>query len=158
MFHSVENFKPLPNGDCGDGITNPYPKNEVPDKFWAQRRRLFTRFDEGIELDKESWYSITPEAIANHIAGRVAANRENLVVVDLFCGCGGNAIAFALRDEVQLVVCVDSDVEKLKKAAKNASIYGVSMEKMVSTVGRQSSFGRKYASINGKSPSQLGSS
>jgi trimethylguanosine synthase len=121
----------LPNGDCGDGITNPYPKNEVPDKFWSQRRRLFTRFDEGIQLDKESWYSVTPESIANHIAGRLAADREKMVVLDPFCGCGGNAIAIALRDEVQLVVCVDSDVEKLKKAVKNASTYGVAKEKMV---------------------------
>jgi len=131
VFNSVENFKPLSNGDCGDGVTNPYPKAEVPDKFWSQRRRLFTRFDEGIQLDKESWYSITPEAIANHIAGRVGANREKLVVLDLFCGCGGNAIAFAQRDEVEIVICVDKDVEKLRKAAKNASIYGVAKDKMV---------------------------
>jgi hypothetical protein len=56
-FYSKENFKPLADGDCGDGIKNPYPKSEVADKFWSQRRRLFTRFDEGIQLDKESWVS-----------------------------------------------------------------------------------------------------
>lgn len=50
---------------------NPYPKDQVADKYWAQRRRLFTRYDKGIELDKEGWYSVTPEAIANHIAKRV---------------------------------------------------------------------------------------
>jgi trimethylguanosine synthase len=122
----------LPDGDCGDGITNPYPKDEVADKFWSQRRRLFTRFDEGIQLDKESWYSVTPEAIANHIAASMVANeQENVTILDMFCGCGGNAIAFAQREEVKAVVCVDSDMGKLKKAAHNAKCYGIAPEKMV---------------------------
>jgi trimethylguanosine synthase len=121
----------LPNGDCGDGIVNPYPKDQVPDKFWSQRRRLFTRFDEGIQLDKESWYSVTPEAIANHITAHLVGSRRNVTILDPFCGCGGNAIAFACREEVDLVVCVDTDLEKLKKAASNAQIYGISKEKMV---------------------------
>lgn len=51
---------------------NPYETKIVPDKYWAQRRRLFSRFDKGIRLDKESWYSATPEVIADHIAKRVA--------------------------------------------------------------------------------------
>jgi hypothetical protein len=62
------NFKPMPNGDCGDGVLNPRPKDQVADKFWSQRRRLFTRFDQGIQLDKESWFSVAPEAIADHVA------------------------------------------------------------------------------------------
>ena len=123
--------EPLPNGDCGDGILNPYPKEEVPDKFWSQRRRLFTRFDEGIQLDKESWYSVTPEAIANHIASHLVASRQNVTVLDPFCGCGGNAIAFARKKEVDLVIGVDTDIEKLKKAASNAQIYGIPKEKLV---------------------------
>lgn len=131
MPNSVENFRPLPNGDCGDGILNPHDKKEVPDKFWSQRRRLFTRFDEGIQLDKESWYSVTPEAIANHISAYLVGNREDAIVLDAFCGCGGNAIAFAKMESVKLVVCVDKDQEKLKMAAANASIYGIPKEKMI---------------------------
>jgi hypothetical protein len=50
---------------------NPFPKDEVADKYWAQRHRLFSRYDDGIEMDKEGWFSVTPEAIANHIAQRV---------------------------------------------------------------------------------------
>eukprot|EP01083_Nonionella_stella_P054138 143013_1 len=68
--NGIENREDLKDGDCGDGITNPFPKNEVADKYWAQRKRLFSKFDEGIQLDKESWYSVTPEAIATHIAQR----------------------------------------------------------------------------------------
>ena len=37
-------------------------------KYWAQRYRLF--YDEGVRLDPESWYSVTPEKIAQHIAER----------------------------------------------------------------------------------------
>ena len=32
------------------------------------RYRLFSKFDEGIRLDAESWFSVTPERIAQHIA------------------------------------------------------------------------------------------
>jgi hypothetical protein len=39
-------------------------------QYWAQRYRLFSRYDEGIQLDEESWYSVTPEKIAEHIALR----------------------------------------------------------------------------------------
>lgn len=132
MYGLEDGFKPLPKGDCGDGITNPYSNEEVPDKFWSQRRRLFTRFDSGIQLDKESWFSVTPEAIANHIAARMVTNLQNSVtILDMFCGCGGNAIAFARRDEVKSVVCVDSDLEKLRKAAHNAKIYDIAPEKMI---------------------------
>lgn len=48
------------------GEANPYGPEIA--KYWAQRYRLFSRFDEGIQLDRESWYSVTPEKIAEHIA------------------------------------------------------------------------------------------
>jgi trimethylguanosine synthase len=138
---SIERFQPLPNGDCGDGVLNPYPKHVVGDKYWSQRRRLFTRFDEGIQLDPESWFSVTPEAIANHIAAHLVGNRrvdvdseennKKMIVLDPFGGCGGNSIAFARRDEVELVISVDVDQEKLKMAAANAAIYGVPKHKLV---------------------------
>ena len=50
---------------------NPHPTWAVHDKYWAQRRRLFSRFDMGIQLDSEGWYSVTPEIIADHVASRV---------------------------------------------------------------------------------------
>ena len=42
-------------------------------------------------MDEEGWYSVTPERVANQIAERCRCD----VVVDAFCGVGGNAIAFA---------------------------------------------------------------
>jgi trimethylguanosine synthase len=137
LQYEYAGFQPLPNGDCGDGVTNPYPKTQVEDKYWAQRRRLFSRFDDGIQLDKEGWFSVTPEAIANHISKRVVDETPSerssggMIVLDAFCGCGGNAIAFARRPEVSLVVCVDTDLSKLEMAAKNASVYNIDSEKLL---------------------------
>ena len=127
-------FKRLPNGDCGDGIVNPHPKSQVADKYWAQRKRLFVKFDQGIQLDREGWYSVTPEAIANHIAQRMvagASNSNGMVVLDACAGVGGNAIAFARRPEVSLVVCVDNDDARLRIAANTCSVYGIPRDKVV---------------------------
>ncbi|KAL3803549.1 hypothetical protein HJC23_014097 [Cyclotella cryptica] len=129
----------LPDGDNGDGILNPHPKEMVPDKFWAQRKRLFSRYDEGIQIEHgEMWYSVTPESIAKHVAKRMvqmvqqcrrlsdtsARGHDGIVILDAFCGCGGNAIAFALANSVK-VIAVDNDLTRLEMAANNARIYGI---------------------------------
>lgn len=44
----------------------------------------------------EGWFSVTPEKIAEHIAGRVSQSFRCDIVVDAFCGVGGNTIQFAL--------------------------------------------------------------
>ena len=61
------------------------------EKYWKQRFRLFSKFDEGIQLDRESWFSVTPEAIAKHISERCQCD----LIVDAFCGGGGNTIQVA---------------------------------------------------------------
>lgn len=86
------------------------PLAHVPNKYWGQRYRYFSRFDEGVGMDEEGWYSVTPEAIALHIAERVCCD----VVVDPFVGCGGNAVQFALV--CHLVFAIDLDPVKLEHA------------------------------------------
>lgn len=93
---------------CASRSKSPYP--HVPNKYWGQRYRYFSRFDEGVGMDKEGWYSVTPEAIALHIAERVCCD----VVVDPFVGCGGNAVQFALVSH--LVFAIDIDPVKLEHA------------------------------------------
>ena len=34
--------------------------NKALDRFWGKRYFLFEKFDEGIQLDEQSWYSVTP--------------------------------------------------------------------------------------------------
>eukprot|EP00543_Licmophora_paradoxa_P001922 CAMPEP_0202454912 /NCGR_PEP_ID=MMETSP1360-20130828/12551_1 /ASSEMBLY_ACC=CAM_ASM_000848 /TAXON_ID=515479 /ORGANISM="Licmophora paradoxa, Strain CCMP2313" /LENGTH=475 /DNA_ID=CAMNT_0049074347 /DNA_START=174 /DNA_END=1601 /DNA_ORIENTATION=- len=136
-YHSIQQTAVqqfVPEKDIIDtSFPNPCP-DIVHDKYWAQRRRLFSRFDMGIQMDKEGWYSVTPEVIADHVAQRVAKiGPPRKIILDAFCGMGGNAIAFAkipLQD-ISLVVCVDIDRAKLKMAAYNACLYDVPPEKIV---------------------------
>ncbi|KAM9102198.1 trimethylguanosine synthase isoform X1 [Sarcophilus harrisii] len=106
---------------------NPLPPEiaAVPElaKYWAQRYRLFSRFDDGIKLDKEGWFSVTPEKIAEHIAGRVQLSFNCDIIVDAFCGVGGNAIQFALTGK--RVIAIDIDPTKIDLAHNNAEVYGV---------------------------------
>jgi trimethylguanosine synthase len=112
-------------------VPNPY-NNPKLDKYWNQRRRLFSRFDQGVQLDEEGWYSVTPEQIADHVASRLVdlCQGSNIVVLDAFCGCGGNAIAFAKQPNIS-VIAVDLDRSKLRKAAHNAALYDIPPNKLL---------------------------
>ncbi|KAL7506487.1 hypothetical protein ACHAXN_004988 [Cyclotella atomus] len=140
-----QQYHHLPNGDNGDGISNPHPKHLVPDKFWAQRKRLFSKYDQGIQIEHgEMWYSVTPEVIAHHVADKLTQmaieskkqssecewQRDEIVILDAFCGCGGNAIAFAKKKNVK-VIAVDNDLGRLKMAANNARVYGIDTKDIV---------------------------
>jgi len=115
-------------------------------KYWDQRYRLMDRYDEGIQFDAESWYSITPQLIAEYTARyslqcAVAKDIPLRTVLDCFCGCGGNSIAFAVlmnpKDPEQSVdkngddcndikvIGVEIDPIKIEHLRHNASIYGV---------------------------------
>lgn len=86
----------------------------------ARRRRLFSRWDEGVRADEEGLVSATPEALALRIARGARG-----VVLDGTCGVGALAIAYAREPEVTRVIAVDLDAERLAMAAHNARIYGV---------------------------------
>ncbi|KAJ8716301.1 hypothetical protein PYW08_013586 [Mythimna loreyi] len=88
-------------------------------KYWKKRHSLFHRFDEGIQLDRESWFSVTPENVAWHIANKYVYD----VVLDAFCGAGGNTIQFAHTSKK--VIAVDIDPQKIAMARHNAAAYGV---------------------------------
>ncbi|XP_053606763.1 trimethylguanosine synthase [Plodia interpunctella] len=88
-------------------------------KYWKKRHSLFYRFDEGIKLDRESWFSVTPENVASHIAEKCSYD----VVLDAFCGAGGNTIQFART--CKKVIAMDIDPVKIEMARHNARVYGV---------------------------------
>ncbi|XP_041698033.1 trimethylguanosine synthase-like [Coregonus clupeaformis] len=92
-------------------------------KYWAQRYRLFSRFNEGIKLDHEGWFFVTPEKIAEHIALRVHDSFHSELIIDTFCGVGGNAIQFALTGK--RVLAIDIDPVRLALAQHNAQVYEV---------------------------------
>ena len=81
-------------------------------------------------------YITRPQVIATHIADRCAAALlpphahpplppvpPVVVVWDLFCGCGGNALPLARHFPV--VVAVDINPDKLPLVRHNAAVYGV---------------------------------
>lgn len=55
---------------------------------------MFSKLNKGILMDREGWFSVTPERIAQHIARRMVT-RQGMVILDAFTGVGGNAIQFA---------------------------------------------------------------
>ena len=99
-------------------------KNKCPfgakmQKYWDRRYDLFSRFDEGVQIDEVGLYSTTPEKIAIEQAKKMNCK----TVVDAFCGVGGNAIAFArVCDKV---FAIEKDKTRLEMARHNAGIYGV---------------------------------
>lgn len=94
--------------------------NEGDDKYVRQKYSLFSKFDEGIMLDEESWFSVTHEVIANYIANTC---KNCSIVMDGFAGAGGNVIAFAKHCPV---LAVDISPTKLSLLQNNAEIYKVS--------------------------------
>lgn len=101
------------------GLPKEILDNERLLKFWYQRYRLFSKFDDGIKLDEESWYSVTPEKVSQHTAERCRCD----LIIDAFCGAGGNTIQFAFTCE--RVIAIDIDPHKIELAQHNARIYGV---------------------------------
>ncbi|MCO5582325.1 hypothetical protein L7F22_036219 [Adiantum nelumboides] len=88
-------------------------------KYWFQRFHLFSKYELGVQLDEEGWFSVTPEAIAKHQAGRCKGG----LIIDAFTGVGGNAIQFALAG--YHVVAIENDPKRIEYAHHNAKIYGV---------------------------------
>ncbi|CAE6452628.1 unnamed protein product [Rhizoctonia solani] len=112
-------------------------------KYFAQRHRFFSLYDNGCLLDEEGWYSVTPEKIALQIAERCRCD----TVIDAFCGVGGNAIAFA--QSCERVIALDISPTRLAIARHNANIYGVAdriefiLGDYVSLAGSLASLGRR---------------
>ncbi|KAK4770525.1 hypothetical protein SAY87_031057 [Trapa incisa] len=107
-----------------EDLKSQLPEEENPmdmdiDKYWHQRHILFSRYDDGIKLDNEGWFSVTSEPIAKHHAFRCGSH----TVIDGFAGVGGNAIQFAKSGKN--VIAIDIDQKRIEYAKHNAAIYEV---------------------------------
>jgi len=100
-------------------------------KFYRKRRYLFSRYDQGIQLDNESWYSVTPESIGEYIAERTLKmlGTENATILDAFAGWGGNIIQFAKL--FKKVYGWEIDDTKIDYCNNNCEIYGVNNYKIL---------------------------
>lgn len=98
---------------------NTCPFGEDLQKYWDKRYQYFSKFDEGIQTDKEGLYSVIHEEIANKQAKLI----KSKTIVDAFGGIGGNAIAFAKQGKK--VFLIELNKKRLKVAKNNAKVYGV---------------------------------
>uniref|UniRef100_A0A2H1VEG5 Trimethylguanosine synthase n=1 Tax=Spodoptera frugiperda TaxID=7108 RepID=A0A2H1VEG5_SPOFR len=90
--------------------------------FQHHPRRLYTWISPGDRYRNQidySWFSVTPKVVARHIAEKYQYD----VVLDAFCGAGGNTIQFART--YNRVVAIDIDPNKIAMTKHNATIYGV---------------------------------
>ncbi len=93
-------------------------------KYYNRRYMLFSKFDSGILMDNESWFSVTPEKTAQYHAHEIFSclgSRPDLTILDAFCGSGGNTIHFSKH--FSNVISCDIDFLKLQCAQNNAQIY-----------------------------------
>uniref|UniRef100_A0A0G4GFG3 Trimethylguanosine synthase n=1 Tax=Chromera velia CCMP2878 TaxID=1169474 RepID=A0A0G4GFG3_9ALVE len=96
-------------------------KKEVEGHYYSQRYKMWSKFDKGVAMDTAAWYEATPEAMARHIAEKLACDG---VIVDGCCGVGGNTVHFA--ETCALAIGVDNDARRVAMARQNAKVYGVS--------------------------------
>ncbi|KAG9393563.1 RNA cap guanine-N2 methyltransferase [Carpediemonas membranifera] len=105
------------------------PKSKRLQRYVQRREKYFTRWDEGVCMTPDGWFSVTAEPLALQVAQMLLEGREplgdKLVVVDAFAGCGGNTIGFARLEEVGLVIAVERDPCTAECLRRNAALYGV---------------------------------
>lgn len=120
----------IPAAPPSDAIRYYESAAEVPfeiSKYWHQRHKIWSRYDDGVWMTDDAWFGVTPEPVATAIATHVAAAPESkTVMIDAFAGAGGNAIAFALSGRWKEIFAVEKDPNVLACAKHNAEVYGVS--------------------------------
>lgn len=113
-----------------EGVHHYETAEQVPfeiSKYWHQRHKIFSKYDEGIWMTDDSWFGVTPEPVANKVAEHIAsAQSSKTVLVDAFAGAGGNTIAFALSGRWKQIFAIEKDSKVLACAKHNAEVYGVS--------------------------------
>ena len=95
---------------------------EIPSeliKYWNRRYELFSKFDEGIKLDRVCLFSAKPEVEASRIAKLISGS----TVWDAFAGSGAVSIALALAGKKVIATELDSRRRDIIK--HNAEVYGV---------------------------------
>ena len=124
-FDSYREQSDLPVRKVGE-LGNLLKRRKDLQSFYRKRYYLFSKYDSGVKIDEEGWYSVTPETIATYLGERANELSEfgPVNVMDPFVGVGGNLIQFAK-------VCgyclgVDIDTKKLDHSRHNAStVYGL---------------------------------
>ncbi|MBS1889928.1 MAG: hypothetical protein JST59_01430 [Actinobacteria bacterium] len=93
-------------------------------KYFIKRFFLFEKFDDGILLDEESWYSVVAEPISKWLKNRLLESKIHLnSILEPFVGVGG--IAVHLSCIAHRYIVNDLDPTKIEMLRNNLSVYGV---------------------------------
>ncbi|ODQ77846.1 hypothetical protein BABINDRAFT_40730 [Babjeviella inositovora NRRL Y-12698] len=93
-------------------------------KYWDHRYLLFSKFDEGVYMNSELWYSVTPENIALFLAKLFYyCYPEAETIMDVFSGGGGNTIQFARY--FPKVLALERNGTNIFCTQNNTRVYGV---------------------------------
>jgi len=97
--------------------------------FKKRRESLFSKWSlieqAGIKIDGEMYYSITPEEYAKRIAIYCKNKVDYTILIDGFCGVGGNLIQFALKNPNAFMIGIDLCAKRIENAQRIAQIYNV---------------------------------
>ncbi|KAI0461537.1 hypothetical protein LJB42_000835 [Komagataella kurtzmanii] len=103
---------------------NPLPSHIS--KFWNQRYTLFSKFDDGIQLNEELWYSVTPEEMAMYLAKFFRhIFPDARTILDICSGGGGNTIQFARYFPNSKIFGIDNTRANIDCAVVNSAVYNV---------------------------------
>lgn len=81
-------------------------------KYYIRRFFLFSKFGDGIQLDRESWYSVVAESISLQLKERLMTSKMKLqTIFEPFCGVGG--VTVHLSCLAQKYIANDLDPTKL---------------------------------------------
>ncbi|GMM29654.1 RNA methyltransferase [Martiniozyma asiatica (nom. inval.)] len=94
-------------------------------KYWNQRYDIFEKYDNGILLTKELWFSVTPESISKFTAKFINAAFKGkngpVKIMDAFCGGGGNIVQFLMYSDI--VYAADINKLHLHCTFNNCMVY-----------------------------------
>uniref|UniRef100_A0A0G4FJX3 Trimethylguanosine synthase n=1 Tax=Chromera velia CCMP2878 TaxID=1169474 RepID=A0A0G4FJX3_9ALVE len=111
-------LKPSPRRGApnGDGMAVEGVKERAVDAFRGSF--LFSKYGEGVQLDDEMIYSVTPEPVAKQVAQLASVKG---LMLDAFTGAGGNLIP--LTSTCGLVVGIDIEPSRVAMTRANYSVY-----------------------------------
>lgn len=97
-------------------------------RYFNKRNFLFSKFEQGIAIDVESWYSVIPEPVSLFLRERFTKSKKIRKIFEPFCGVGG--IAVHLCDSFEEYVVNDIDTSKIHMLRHNLKVYGKSPQKV----------------------------
>ncbi|CDW83976.1 had-superfamily subfamily iia cecr5 containing protein [Stylonychia lemnae] len=123
----VKNLKDKNVDYDSDAIKQLPPDLSDVEKFFRQKYFLFSKYDSGLFIDREGWYSITPEPIAAFMAYYMK-NLQQSIIIDGCCGVGGNVIQFAMLENNKNCIATELDKDRAKYADYNCKKYKVNQK------------------------------